>query len=156
MTRINLIHVQDLADQHLFAEWREIKMIPAALTRSLKTKSQAEVLKSIPAKYTLNTGHVLFFYDKMDFLHNRYVALTEELKQRDYNISEHDPIAIFIDSVPGEFVNDWTPDKEAIAINVERVVQRLNERPEWYRHWGKITTPDYFKALYDLHIEQSV
>lgn len=27
MTRINLIHARELADQHLFAEFREIKMI---------------------------------------------------------------------------------------------------------------------------------
>ena len=153
MTRINLVHVQDLADQHLFAEWREIKMIPAALNRSLKTKSQTQVLKSIPSKYTLSTGHVLFFYDKMSFLHKRFLDLDYELRNRDYNIAEHDATAIFIDGAPVEFRNDWAPDKEAIAVNVERIVQRLNERPEWYRHWGKITPPEYFEKLYELQLK---
>jgi deoxyribonuclease (pyrimidine dimer) len=153
MTRINLVNVEYLADQHLMSEWREIKMIPPALYRSLKTKSQTQVLKSIPSKYTLNAGHVLFFYDKMSFLHRRFLELDYELRNRDYNISEHDATAIFIDNAPSDFVNDWTPTKEDIAINVERIVQRLNERPEWYRHWGKVTPPEYFEKLYELQLK---
>ena len=156
MTRINLVNVADLADQHAFSEWREIKMIPPALTRSLKTKSQKEVLSSIPRKYTLNTGHVSFFYDKMQFLHRRYIELTEELKNRDYNISEHDPDLIFLSGSPVEFLKDWEPTKDDIQVSVERIVQRLNERPDWYRHWGRVISPTYFEALYDLHIKQSV
>ena len=27
MTRVNLVPVEELADQHLFAEWREIKRL---------------------------------------------------------------------------------------------------------------------------------
>ena len=153
MTRINLVHVQDLADQHLMSEFREIKMIPPALARTLKTKSQTQVLKSIPSKYTLNTGHVSFFYNKMSFLYRRYLELDYELRNRDYNIAKHDATSIFIDGTPAEFRNDWTPDKDAIAINVERIIQRLNERPEWYRHWGKVTPPEYFEKLYELQLK---
>jgi deoxyribonuclease (pyrimidine dimer) len=38
MTRVNLVNVEHLADQHLFAEFRELKMVPVALRRSLKQK----------------------------------------------------------------------------------------------------------------------
>ena len=152
MTRINLVKVKDLSDQHLMSEWREIKMIPASLNRSLKTKSQTQVLKSIPGKYTLSTGHVLFFYDKMSFLHRRFLELDYELKNRNYNIAEHDATAIFIDGAPAEFRNDWTPDKEAIAINVDRITERLNQRPNWYRYYGEITPPQFFIDRYNQQL----
>ena len=35
MTRINLVPPEELTDQHLFAELREIKMVPRSLARSL-------------------------------------------------------------------------------------------------------------------------
>ena len=79
MTRINLVPAENLADQHLFAEWREIKMVPAALRRSLRTKTIQSILKSVPSRYTLNTGHVTFFYNKMKFLTDRYEILSNEL-----------------------------------------------------------------------------
>ena len=68
MTRINLITPSKLADQHLFAEWREIKMIPPALMRSLKSKNEQDIISKISNTYTLNKGHVTFFYDKINFL----------------------------------------------------------------------------------------
>ena len=37
MTRINIIGVSQLSDQHLIAEYREITMVPAALMRTLKS-----------------------------------------------------------------------------------------------------------------------
>ena len=64
MTRINMVNVKELTDQHLFAEFREIKMVPKALARSLdairkKTNSEpnvmAKLLASIPIAFTLNT-----------------------------------------------------------------------------------------------------
>lgn len=36
MTRINLVPPEELMDQHLFAEFREIKMVPKSLRRSLQ------------------------------------------------------------------------------------------------------------------------
>lgn len=64
MTRINLVPPSELTDQHLFAEFREIKMVPKALARSLKGRRPRGVLEAIPKEFTLNTGHVMFFYDK--------------------------------------------------------------------------------------------
>lgn len=158
MTRVNLVRPEDLADQHLFAEWRELKMVPAALRRSLKTKSIDDVLKSVPERYTLNAGHVLFFYNKMRFLHNRYVALTRELvENRYYDLQPHYANEIFYHGIPTEFIiTDWQPVVADITINVERIMLRLGEKPEWYKYYGKTTSPDYFKALYDLHVAQFV
>ena len=64
MTRINIVPTSELADQHLVAEYRELFMVGSALVRTLKSKNAAKTLNSLPEKYTLNTGHVKFFYNK--------------------------------------------------------------------------------------------
>jgi deoxyribonuclease (pyrimidine dimer) len=53
MTRINIIPVEELMDQHLVAEYREITMVPASLARTLLPKTGLEY-KKIPKSYTLN------------------------------------------------------------------------------------------------------
>lgn len=138
MTRINLIPVANLTDQHLFAEWREIKMVPAALRRSLKTRSIDDILRGIPPQYTLNKGHVTFFYNKMLFLYNRYIILTDELMSRGYSLTEHDKDFIFFRDIPDKFKQvDWSPNKNEIAINLARILLRISEKPTWYKQNGK-------------------
>ena len=61
MTRINAVHPTVLTDQHLMAEYRELTMVMGSLKRSLNSKNG---LPPIPEKYTLNAGHVTFFYNK--------------------------------------------------------------------------------------------
>lgn len=149
MTRINLVHPEDLADQHLFAEWREIKMVPAALRRSLRTRAVNDVLSGISKNYTLNKGHVTFFYNKMKYLRERYNRLTEELKVRQYSISEHNADDIFFKDIPAEFSSrHWLPSSNEIGVSIERIVQKINERPDWYRYCGEIRRPGYFSARY--------
>ena len=71
MTRVNIIPVEELHDQHLIAEYRELTMVPAALNRTLKSKKGLDKTK-IPENYTLNQGHVYFFYNKGKYLDKRY------------------------------------------------------------------------------------
>jgi deoxyribonuclease (pyrimidine dimer) len=150
MTRINLVHVEDLADQHLFAEWREIKMIPAKVRKNL---ASAVPMDELPARYTLSTGHVRFFYDKLGWLYLRFQNLTRELRKRNYNIPSNFNInayGIFLHEMPDDMVSGvWTPSVEEIAINVERIVQRLNERPNWYRYYGEVCASDFFIDRYN-------
>lgn len=154
MTRVNLVNVEDLADQHLFAEWREIKMVPASLRRSLKTRVENNVLSDIPGSFTLGTGHVLFFYNKMKFLFKRYDRLTYELKNRDFDISVHNPTSIFFEDIPSIFTElDWEPRKDEIKISADRILEKIKMRPNWYRHYGSVNTPEYFSALYNLQLD---
>ena len=151
--RINLVLPSDLADQHLFAEWREIKMAPQMLRRSLKTQSINEILKKIGPTYTLNKGHGYFFFDKMTWLANRYTELTYELINRDYNITEHSTLDIFFKDIPAEFTLDtWQSTIPEVAVNIERINLRISERPNWYKHYGDVKSPEYFAALYKLQI----
>ena len=84
MTRVNIVPPNELTDQHLIAEYREITMVPAALHRTLNSKTGLRKNK-ISTHYTLNAGHVYFFYDKGKYLHNRYYELIDEMKRRGFS-----------------------------------------------------------------------
>lgn len=165
MTRINLVKVEDLADQHLFAEWREIKMIPAKVkklwaasvnaahstgTRVSTTIFQEKYMSTIPEKYTMSTGHVRFFYDKMLFLSDRYKLLTEELHKREFKIAEHDARALFFDGMSFHTrTREWTPTPSEVLINIDRISTRLKERPTWYKYYGEVKPPEFFIDQYN-------
>lgn len=136
MTRINTdISPKVLLDQHLFAEWREIKMVPMALRRSMKTRAIGDIIKSIPKKFTLNKGHVTFFYDKMSFLERRYHELTKELMSRGYDINAESKFDT--DGIPYMFFRDVIFDLADREILVERIIERVSTKKEWYKMNGK-------------------
>ena len=134
MTRINIIPTSELADQHLVAEYRELFMVGSALARTLKSKNAAKTLNSLPEKYTLNTGHVKFFYNKGKYLHKRYKELVAEMKARGMN---PDPERKFKrEQWPDILYNDWTPSEEEQLIVRQRIQERIDQKPDWYR-WTK-------------------
>lgn len=149
MTRINLIHPSKLADQHLFAEFREIKHVPAALKRSMATKSADAILKGIPGNFTLNTGHVKFFMNKIGFLKERHNLLLQELLHRGYNVSEDSANGFDkrVSDVPAEFMHGYTPSRRAADVSKERILLRISEKPEWYRYKGEQKSVEFFKEL---------
>lgn len=153
MTRINLVYVKDLADQHLFAEWREIKMIVPAAKRSLLAQPVVKIYEKICPRYTLNTGHVTFFYNKLPFLVERYKALDAECRQRGFDISAFnfytDDYYFVYDRISQI---DWQPTKQDIQVNIERISQRLNEKPNWYRYYGDVYSPDFFIDRYNQQL----
>ena len=130
MTRINIIPVSELTDQHLIAEYREITMVPAALTRTLNSKS-GFIKKKIPDRFTLNTGHVYFFYDKGLYLYNRYDNIVEEMILRGFNpdLKRIFPKDIF----PFELFNDWIPTIKEQEIVRSRIKEKIAMKPNWYR-----------------------
>jgi len=141
MTRINLVPPAELYDQHLFAEFREIKMIPKSLSRSLAagrargvTDPVEWVLGRIPKAFTLNTGHVSFFYDKGSYLERRYSHLRHELSVRKINFnveSELDPDRVFQSDL--RLYGEWTITSEALHIIRTRIAEKVAMKPEWYR-----------------------
>ncbi len=135
MTRINIIPVSELFDQHLIAEYREITMVPAALNRTLKSKNGL-IKTKIKSRYTLNQGHVYFFYDKGKYLFNRYQELVAELKKRNFKIDNKRkfPKEIFVDN---NLFNDWEPSLEDYQIIRERIKNKINQKPNWYKKTKK-------------------
>ena len=134
MTRINVIPPSELTDQHLMAEYRELPMVMGSLKRTLSSKA-GWLLSKVPKQYTLNSGHVYFFTNKKSFLQKRFNELIAELKYRDYNINPSLRIidwSVF-DTVPQI---DWEPTDHCKKINVDRIKERIQSKPNWYR-WTK-------------------
>lgn len=134
LTRINLVPIGELADQHLVAEYREIFMVGSALQRSLKSPNWSKTKKSLPKEFTLNKGHVKFFYNKGKYLYNRYLDLVEEMKHRGMN---PDPLRKFKrEQWPDELFHDWIPHDRDLLIIRERIQSRIQQKPNWYR-WSQ-------------------
>lgn len=151
MTRINAdISPEALTDQHLMAEWREIKMVPKALVRALKTKSVSDVMKSIPKKFCLNVGHVRHFYDKMGFLQDRYEKLTKELLAREYQIDATRTLPT--DGIPYVFFKGASYTSEDRSVVRSRIIQRVSERPTFYRIRSKQVSPDEYSNIINKYI----
>jgi len=133
MTRINIIDPKLLMDQHLIAEYREIRLLTQNLRRSFKSKRGISKDR-IPKKFTLNAGHILFFFsDKGLYIYNRYKKLQEEMKNRGFN-PQHETIDITV--WPDGFYNDWQPTQVDIDVIMERINQKIQMKPQWYRYRG--------------------
>ena len=131
MTRINLVDPSELSDQHLVAEYREIFMVGSSLQRSLKSKNWEKTLANIPKKYTLNKGHVTFFYNKGKYLYKRYELLIEEMKNRGMNPDSERKFKT--EQWPDELFNDWEPELDDYKVIRARIKEKIEMKPEWYR-----------------------
>tara|TARA_B100000131_G_scaffold314420_1_gene351227 strand:- start:91 stop:510 length:420 start_codon:yes stop_codon:yes gene_type:complete len=131
MTRINIIEPSELTDQHLIAEYREITMVPGSLNRTLNSKIGYQESK-VPSKYTLNKGHVYFFYNKGMYLHKRYMMIVSEMISRGFNpdMNRVFPHEIFKDN---GLYNDWVPTLEDYKVIRQRIEEKIAMKPEWYR-----------------------
>ena len=150
--RVNVLNPKFLSDQHLVAEYREVKMGPKALSKSLFSKKGVDKNRISPT-YTLNTGHTYFFYDKNEYLKGRLSRIVEEMKSRGIQTNFVNLIDDDYDYHPStfkdEYWNDWTPDEAALAINMERINQRFSMKPDgWYKFWGRpvLDTEDLIKT----------
>ena len=131
MTRINVVPIEELTDQHLFAEYREItRLFPLSL------KANERGFKQDVYEYVLGTGHVKFFYDKLGFIEIRYFKLKEELLLRGYNITLKDDIVHYRKLIP-DMYNDYVPTVEAIKLSRARIQEKLDKRPDFYTKYGK-------------------
>lgn len=121
MTRINVVPVEELCNQHLFAEWREM---PRVVSYLKKAKN-----KDIPPKYVLGQGHVRFFYDKFFWLYKRHRQLTMELINRGYKLSCTDSDIFLV--VDEENFKDWNPTQDDMVLNRMRLLDRMPDKPLW-------------------------
>lgn len=119
MTRINCIPVTELTNKHLLAEYRE-------LPRIFKAARLPKSGETFPTHYKLGTGHVKFFYTRLGWCYERQQQLYAEMKRRDYKPTFH-PQGLLLEwgAEKVRLWNDWTPTPEAMAINRERIKERL-------------------------------
>lgn len=128
MTRINVVPVETLCDQHLLAEHRELTRIPNSI---LSGKAKVDVLK-IPKEYTLGTGHVRFFYDKLEFLYNRYNQIHNECINRGFNVTHIWPSEVHMGNLKFKYLfKNWAITEDAININKARIMERMPAKPRF-------------------------
>ena len=117
MTRINVgIPPKDLCRQHLLAEARESKRVPNVI------RSGRFNMNGQPSQFTLGSGHVKFFYDKLLYLKNRYEELYNECLNRGYNVTY---FGSAWNDIPSKYMNDYIPKPRDIEIIKERIAEKL-------------------------------
>jgi len=135
MVRVNLVEPYTLSDQHLIAEYREILL----LFGYYKKKKHNEIKRS-----DNNLMHPIQFYqDKLLFLMKRFINLKFEMIERGFK-----PIkTIELNGLDHSRYNSWAPKEEHIQRVKNRIIQRLNEKPSWYRYCGDYQPPEFFEGL---------
>lgn len=127
MTRINVVPVHELCNQHLFAEWREMPRLVGNLNKSLNRAKPFDPME-IPPEYVLGKGHVKFFYNKFKWLYKRHQNITLELLERGYNVSKGSEVFLSVDP---QWLGDWEPSEKDLELNRERIRDRMPKNPKW-------------------------
>jgi len=138
VTRVNLIPTYQLADQHLIAENHEIGNM-FGYYRNHNGESFDE------------EGHHLskvvpYFHDKLLYLKNRLDSVQQEMRNRNFTPTININMSIYDRSR----FNDWEPTQEQINDLIERITQRLFEKPDYYRYCGEYQPPEFFLQLMEV------
>lgn len=128
MTRINVIPVCELSDQHLIAEYREL---PRVLKQTIN-------VKDAPKEYHLGKGHVKWAKCHELFLVKRQMDIIREMRFRNFHVSYGQLFDL------SHFDGDYIPTIDAIKVNRDRIKEKYNMKPEWYR-WTKRNKPEWLK-----------
>lgn len=137
MTRVSSsVHPSKLCDQMLIAEHREIKRVPNDVFKHIQN-GKLHLLQDLPVTFRLGTGHVKFFYDKIKYLHMRWLKIDLECRKRGFKMSDWSGA---FKQVPEEYQNYWreNDDPEVNRIIVERITERLTLMKEEPRYYGKV------------------
>jgi deoxyribonuclease (pyrimidine dimer) len=119
MTRINCVPPEELTRQHLVAEYRELPRVFGLAHRACLSGREIWA----PALYSLGSGHVRFFYRRLGWCLRRFQALRAEMIRRGYAPKFEAPPSV---DLPADWWEDWEPDAAALAVNRERIQERLS------------------------------
>lgn len=67
---------------------------------------------------------MLFFVDKLGYIADRYESLCDEWRRRSYNVNQISREDL-LQGIDKSFINGYSPTQEAIALNVNRINDRL-------------------------------
>ena len=119
MTRVNVgILPKELSKSLIVSELREIKRIPNCIKRGRFN------LKKIPNQFTLGTGHVSFFYNKIGYLKERYQKLYENARERKINVQD---FSDSFENIPEKFMGSYQETERDREILLERFAERGHE-----------------------------
>lgn len=136
MVRVNLVPPNELADQHLVAEYREILLLAGYVERHPS-------LENLPKEYALGRGHMRFFKDKLGYLSKRHESIRAEMKKRGFTPR----IRLSTKGFSRRHLGQWKPGKRDIEIAKRRLLQRLLGKPRFYRHYGKVMGTSFWRRM---------
>lgn len=122
MTRINCIDPELLSDKHLGAEYRELPRV-FGLVRAAVGRGERPNDRRNPVSYTLGTGHVRFFYSRLQYLVDRHAALVKECRKRS-RVVNHPSVDELLQGIPLEWFGNWKPSMADEALNIKRINDR--------------------------------
>lgn len=125
MTRINCVDPTLLIDKHLGAEYRELPRV-FGLVRAAIARGETPETCGAPDRYVLGTGHVRFFYPRLGYLCARYALIVAECARRGRAVNFPAPV---LDGIDDRWFGGWTPDAEAVRLNIQRLEARGGVRP---------------------------
>ncbi len=142
MTRVNSgIHPRFLTRLHLLAEHREIKRIPNVI------KSGRFKMDKQPKDFTLGTGHVKFYYNKLHYLYQRYQLIYQECIRRKYKVEDYSDA--WSDLQNTQYWNNWDETIEAHDLIRDRINERLllpqSRINKWFTE-NEIVEPELLKT----------
>ncbi len=128
MTRINTVDpavLYDLNPKFLMAEYRELPRIFTLVKKALNSKRSLPCY-STTDKYVLGTGHMKFFYTRCGYLLKRQKAIIAYLLEKGYTLQHTEPDTL-VEGIPEYCMHDWKPTNEDHALNLSRLLERLEE-----------------------------
>ena len=138
MTRINVVPVEELSDQHLIAEYREL---PRAVKQNFD-------LTDAPKKYVLGKGHVKWARKHIHYVLLRYHDIYYEMLYRNFkpNYTFNDLLMYATADWYREgllIIDDYyqVTDKD-IQLNRQRLIEKYKLKPNFYR-WTKRNKPEW-------------
>ena len=135
MTRINLVPVEELSDQHLLAEYHEL---PRCIKQHINTVDASDA-------YILGKGHMKWAKKHTIFLLDRYSQLWCELLWRHFKPT-YPPsslISCAIDNTPESDRNKYLPTENDITLSRSRLIEKYSLKPLFYK-WTNRRRPSYY------------
>lgn len=129
MTRINVVPVEELSDQWLLAEYRE-------LPRVIKGEFN---ISDAPDRYCLGKGHVKWAKKHSYWIISRYFELCDELEYRGFAVNNKPVELLKLWNGKGDW---YYADIDSLYINVKRLIEKYKLKPNYYK-WTKREKPQW-------------
>jgi deoxyribonuclease (pyrimidine dimer) len=139
MTRLNL--TLKLSDELLINALGEE---PRVLSGVLKRIESGKGFGDIPQCFTLNKGHVTFFYDKCAYVWKRYDSLRKEYVRRfkrHYSLDHLHLIIERYDKIENHSIllcNNWNPTEQDIILVKQRIYEKSKNYRRPHHYYGKV------------------
>lgn len=139
MTRINVVPVEELSDQHLLAEYHEL---PRVVKKQYYTGLERK-------QYHLGKGHVIWARRHLHYLLSRYHNLCNEMQYRGFKVNhpwkELMEIYLKIPGIGGSWYLNYLPTDGDLKLNKDKLLEKYKLKPTWYR-WTKRSKPKYYDS----------